>query len=364
MPSAHPAAKSIDGVVGRPAQKATQPHKPVSAKPAPSKPVAASNDVIKAKPAVKRTAAVHAKARTVKPSATLMRHVVAKPVSAPLKRHTKVQTSLQGHGHVSLSGNAVVVPKLSLYSINPHRAARANQVAMSPRVSRFTHQVMITVTQDAEQAVQTIDKAIVIPETPTVMYQPDVRRASTPSSSDIFEQALLRATGHEQPVPDIKTKKGRRAARSLRRRMVSFTAGAVVVLALVGAFGYHQSDTNRFRAAANQAGFAATMPGYQPDGFALADIKVSGGYLNVRYQNATSTYAVAEKPTSWDESMLINQITSSPATKTYAKVEKAGRTVYIYGRNQAAWVQDGILYQVLGNGALGTNDIVEIAASM
>jgi hypothetical protein len=146
--------------------------------------------------------------------------------------------------------------------------------------------------------------------------------------------------------------------------MATAAAGAVIVMAVAGVFGY-QTPTVQFKLAANQAGFAATMPKYQPAGFKIADVKVQGGYLNLRYSSPTNrNFAVTEKATVWDSETLLTQITSSPNATNYSAVQKAGRTIYVYGRNQAAWVHNGILYQVLGNGALSTQDFAQIAASM
>ena len=135
--------------------------------------------------------------------------------------------------------------------------------------------------------------------------------------------------------------------------MVSLSAGAVAVLALIGVFGFH-SDTVQFKLAANRSGFAATMPSYQPEGYSVADVQVVSGYLNVRYTNPSinRTYAVTEKPSYWDSETLLSKITAGTDSKTYATVQKAGRTVYVYGRNQAAWVNNGVLYQFWATAAL------------
>lgn len=356
--------KSIDGVVGGTSVK----HNPATA-------VKSVTKVPAKKPTVSRTAAAHAKAHHVRPSAALMRHAVAKPTSTSLKRHTKVQAPVHSASHFPLASAITVAPKLSLHSVNHQRAKRAAAVATSPSVAHFAREVAVAVSRDVEQAVAAIDKAIVIPQTPTPssVYRPDVMRPAQVrrQTSDIFEQALIRATSHEEPAPtSVQTAKRRRSLRSLRRRMVSFSAGTVAVLAMIGVFGYHSSGTIKIKMAANRAGFSATIPAYQPKGFSVAKIESSSGFINVRYARdaqvvgASTSFALTEKPSNWNSETLLTNITASSSTSTYTTVKKAGRTVYVYGRNQAAWVNNGILYQVLGNGALSTHEFGEIAASM
>lgn len=354
------ASKSIDGVVAGTVQTA----KRVAPAPQPIvvKPTAP------AKPAVARAAAAHVKAHHVKPSATLMRHAVKKPTHASLKRHTKVQTPTHHAKQLAAVRHLAVQPKLSLYTVNQQRADRAKQVAKSPRVGRFAHELAVTLEHDVQTAAVAINKAIIIPQTamPSGAFQPVLGSAPRQSKpSDIFEQALLRATSHEEPAPNITTKKGRRAMRLLRRRMVSFSAGAVAVLAIIGVFGF-QNESVQFKMATKEAGFSATMPGYQPAGFEVDDVSVNSGYVNVRYHNPSlnRSFAVTEKPSNLNSESLLSQITSSRSSSTYSTVKHAGRTIYVYGKNQAAWVHNGILYQVLGNGALGTKEFVAIAASM
>lgn len=360
--SAKTGAKSIDGVVAgttRPvvAKTAVQPIKVVS-KPVVQKPASTP-----AKPTTKRATAHHARVVRTKPSTTLMRHAVKKPQTS-LKSRTKVSQPVK---HAS---RTVVIPKTSLHGVNHVRAARAAQHQISPRVTHFAQEVSLavaTVKADVHQTIQAIDDAIVIPQTytPSGNYRPDIRRVrvkttSPASTSDIFEQALLRATSHEETAPAVS--QGR--LRSLRRRMVSFSAGAVAVLALVGFFGFQKQDSIQFQAASSQAGFAATMPGYHPQGYSLNEIKNLNNTLFVQYANADKSYTISQKPVAWDQRTLVDRIADNQGQNSYIVAKSNDRTVYMYGRNQAAWIHNGVLYQVLGNGVLSSNDFTRIASSM
>lgn len=373
-PSHHRPKKSIDGVVSGPAK-----HDPVVIKPAHTetkltpataqpakKPITASRS---------RTLGSHAKSRQTKPSATLMRSAVTKPVTTSLKRHTKVQSSTLAT--VKRHYPVKIAPKTSVYRINPERLMRAAQIDVSPKISRFVHQVSTiapTATQAAQEAITALNKAITIPQPATpqkVVYRPDIMpaRRSQTTTNDVFERALQRATSHEQPMPVISgSKKRARVSKSLHRRMVSYSAGAVAVLAIAGFFGMQNMDTIQFKMASRQAGFSATMPNYQPAGFAVESVRSYNGYVGLKYVAdsiaGTSSYAITEKPSNWNSATLLTSIQTGNNAANYRVVEKAGRTVYLYGKNQAAWVNNGILYQLVSTGELGNHEIGQIAASM
>lgn len=350
-------SRSIDGVVGS--------SKPLSAvKPAAVTPKTAVTPVATPikhlRPDVVRPArsqAPHAAAHHPSGAATLMRSAVSKPTNASLKRRGKVLASTHTAAHLTAASSVVVAPKLSLSTVNEHRAARASKTPLSPRIVRFGQPNIIT------------PQAVDIPAMPNEVPAAVILHANTPAAqrtADMFERAIEQATGHEAtPLPA--GKKGG----FVRRRMVHFAVGAVVLLAIsVGIFGFHANQAVQFKLAANRAGFAATMPGYQPKGFSIADINVSAGQLNLRYASADSingvgrSFALTEKPVDWTSQDLSAKLANSPTSANYATLQKAGRTIYIYGQNQAAWVSNGILYQVLGNGALNTQEFAQIASSM
>ena len=359
-------AKSIDGVVGTTSKPAPTIIKPVQAETK----LTTESPVKKPAPVKVHVAGAHAKAHTVKPSATLMRHAVNKPQAASLKRHAKVQGSTLATAKRMYP--VKLTPKASVYRINADRLARATQVNLSPKISRFAQEMAAATPVAAQEALVAINKAIVIPQIAApqrVVYRPDVMPVRHNSSSaDIFERALQRATSHEQPAPVISTSKRTRVTKSLRRRMVSYSAGAVAVLAIAGFFGVQNLDTIQFRVASSQAGFAATMPSYKPAGFAVDSVRSYNGYVGLKYVadsiNGPSSFAITEKPSNWNSATLLNNIQANSNTASYRVVEKAGRTVYLYGNNQAAWVNNGILYQLVSTSELGNHEIGQIAASM
>lgn len=353
--------QSIDGVIGgrgvKPQPTAVKKHVAVKS----TAPIKVSKIATAKKT---RATARHATVRRAQSSGTLMRHAVKKPATS-FKQQANAKGALTHHG----AGSITVVPKVSMGAVNHHRAQRAAAHSVNPRISKFGHELGViveTAYADIQRAAHAIDDAIIVPQIVTpAAYRPDISRirvtqSAAVTTSDIFEQALLRATSHEQLVPQQPMGK----LRSLRRRMVSFTAGAVAVLAIVGLFGYQKQDTIQFKVATSQSAFAAKMPGYQPRGFSLDDVQVAGGTVNARYANDRGSYMISERQTSWGTDELVEKIALNQPLGNYSSINAGGRTVYTFGRNQAAWVYNGRLYQVAGNGLLSTQDFTQIASSM
>ena len=367
--------KSIDGVVGGPRKHtAKQATRPKAAHPvATSAPVikeAVQTHIAKPRPTREkaRPRAQHATVKRSRPSTTLMRHTVKKPTPST-KAQIKVQSHLQSNVHASarpahlavISDFGPIKPKVGFHAVHAKRVERATKASASERVAHFAHELRTELPIAAEHAVKNIDAAIVIPKT----IGPDVV-APKPRTTDVFEQALLRATSHQEPAPV--TKKERKATRVLRRRMVSFGAGAVAVLAIVGFLGFTNVDTIKYRVASNSAGFSASVPAYEPAGFNLASVQSRSGYVGARYtgniDGVNRSFAITQKSSSWNSDALRSSITASGDNVAVTTYEKGGRTIYVYGSNQAAWVSGGVLYQILGNGVLKDNDFVAIATSI
>lgn len=145
--------------------------------------------------------------------------------------------------------------------------------------------------------------------------------------------------------------------------MISYGAGAVAVLAIVGFFGT-QHNAAPFKEASRTAGFSVSRPSYEPAGFDMASIQSANGYVDLSYKAPNGrTFAITQKPSSWDSETLLTTLTNG-GDQLYTTINKAGVTVYVYGSNQAAWVKNGILYQILGNGSLSVQEFGNIAASM
>ena len=306
-----------------------------------------------------------------KPSGTLMRHSVKKP-QASIKRRAKTRTSTLTTVHHRHPTTTVIGRKVSVYSVNHQRQQRASQTSVSPRVAHFAHELAAHTPTFVHQAVSAVDKAIILPPTSSIpsRYRPDVTPArKQQKTTDVFEKALLQATSHQQTPPKLRrSQRSRRLSKSLRHRMVSYSAGAVALFAVIGVFSYHTVDSVQFRVATSRTGFSASMPSYVPDGYNLRQITTNNGQVNIHYAANTitgeHTVAITEKPSTWDNSTLLNQIIARSNSIAYQVIERDNRTIYLYGANRAAWLDNGVLYQVAASSSLSTHEFTRIASSL
>lgn len=191
---------------------------------------------------------------------------------------------------------------------------------------------------------------------------------------DVFQRALTHATAHEQPPhnPRAAKKAARADAKATKRtrkpvhhRALSVALASLAVLMLTGFFAYQNKANLIMRVADAKAGFHANLPGYKPTGFAAANFSYSPGLVAVNFHNATTgyDYNLVQKESDWDSQTLLDSYVSVKS-HSYQTLQSGGRTIYLYGNNNAAWVNSGVLYQLTTDGNLTTNDVLNIATSV
>ena len=115
--------------------------------------------------------------------------------------------------------------------------------------------------------------------------------------------------------------------------------------------------------AANKAGIHATLPGYEPSGFAMAGpIQHSAGKVTVNFHSNSDSrfYSISQSVSSLSNTQLDQLFSSNSQTQTY---QQQGKTIYIYANSTATWLNNGILYKVQGNAGLSSSQILHLATS-
>lgn len=339
-------AASVDEVVGHKPSKATVLLAPKLQATKPIKPLSASKLMDMKAPkrrlhAVAKAAVVH----SPQTSHTLMRHVVKKPGKSLILRHP-------AHGHTSnlvAKASLAVVSKKSVAVVPPERLARAKQIPKSTKISRFA-----------------LHGATVL-QSPFSAVNDDVSMvsATTAKPLDIFEQALQRATSHQQPAVVPQKHKYSKRRTFLSSRAVSLSAATLSVLLLASFIGFENRTNLTLRMAASKAGFSASLPGYKPAGFSVGRVNYSPGSVAINFHSNSDrrAFAISEKPSAWDSTTLRDNFVTQ-ADQQYQTVSVGGRTVYMYGHNNAAWVNGGMLYQVTSDGSLSNRQLSDLAASL
>ena len=302
---------------------------------------------------IARGSSTHLKHHKPERAHTLMRTAVRKP-AVSLRQQIKVRTPTDILAKVP---QVVVAPKPSIAKIDTARLKRAEHIAHSTLVKRFAPAETAWFPQKATADATVAAAPAPAPKHPTPANQ---------RSKDIFQRALTHADAHEQPAvqPTYKTKKTRQRSPA-HHRVFGTAAASLAVLLLAGFFTYQNKTAITLRYANAKAGFNATLPNYKPSGFAVGPFKYSAGAVSVQYSKAGTSrnYTVSQTVSTLDsQSLLESKI--APNSTWYQTVNEAGRTIYIYGKGQAAWVDGGVLYQINGAGNLTGADLAKIAASV
>jgi hypothetical protein len=294
----------------------------------------------------------HLHTRTPQHARTLMRATVPKP-GATLKRRVKAQGSVQISRVQSAPTPQLVKHSVSL--VDSDRQSRAEQVVKSQQVQHFT--ASDAVSQQPDASYMTPRPVQTAPAPPAV----DPVAAPHKPSMDIFEQALHHATAHEQPLfqpPKRRHSVSKRAVGSLT---------AIIGLLLIGGFlTYRNVPTINLHLASARAGFTASLPAYEPAGFSVGKFVASRGKVAVHFQSNSDqrNYTVTERTSGWDSTTLRDSYVISQAGQSYETISSGGNTIYVYGQNNATWVNSGVWYVVQSNGALSTKQLIELAASL
>lgn len=364
----NPAVKSVDGFVpAQPAKPRTAAHAAFHApRQAASAHPAARPDIVPMKAALQTTPKVmdvargpvhHTKPHAVQHSKTLVRQAVHQPTDS-FKRRTKVAP----HTSNLVAGvHFDIVPKHSAQLVDPDRMRRAQRVAKSELVRRFT------ATAPAQRPISAYQHR----ETPAPVHRTSVtsaRIAAAPQKTsekaydDVFERALAAATSHQQP-PVVAKKRTSKVHRL--RQITSVAASALVVLMIAGFVAYQNATAIQLRLASSRAGINATLPAWQPNGFKLGTFAYGPGSVTVKYQNQASgqTFTIAQASSNWDSSTLLSDFVY-PNNATYNTLSANGATIYTYGKNSATWVNGGIWYKLTSDASLSNSDIANIATSM
>jgi len=275
------------------------------------------------------------------PSQTLMRQAVTKPT-----KHTRLITKINNPVN-QVTNSPKVVPPTFVGNINPRTATRAQSYSRSPQIDRFGATV----------------KNVPRPN-PNFSQQPI--QPVEPAKKDIYELAVAKANAHEQPPLTKKELKQLHPKHSFRGKALAYTAVVILGVSLLG-FGVYQNIPNLMaKVASIKAGFAVHLPSYKPSGFSLASVGYQPGTVQFDYKSNIDkrNFTLTEHSSNWDSETLVSSIVVPTQGHNYQKITVDGQSVYLYGKNQASWVSNGIWYQVQGNSSLSTNQIIKLATTV
>jgi hypothetical protein len=295
----------------------------------------------------------------IAPKTSKRKHDIAKAVPAHQPQHAKTLMRRSVHkptiktqvpAEVAPKTPSTIAVKHSVTQIDPRRKAHATAVLKHAAVRRFH-----TAGTTAESL------ALHVPAPPKIVPHIPVKTAPSGiphtqiSHKDMFEAAISHASSHQEPA--------HKPRRSRRRRMVNTMAGIVAFLVIGSFFAWLNIPNIQLHVASVQAGFKAEMPEFRPTGYALeGGVQRFGNTVNMSFRSGSNQFHLTEQPSDWNsQTLLENTLALSGEHET---LQVNGRTVYVYGNGNAAWVDGGVRYDLTGNASLDSKDITHIVGSL
>ncbi len=298
------------------------------------------------KPTRAHTPAKAAAAHQPQHAKTLMRRAVHKPITA---MKPKIKAQLPSEMAVKTPSSLIL--KHSASQIDPRRQAHAGTVGKHHAVQHFRpHRAEIG-------AVSSPIMEPVAQSVPIIAVQPapPLEHRAPAHHTDIFEAAMAKATSHKEPAP--------KKHHSRRRRMANVMAGIGAFVVIGSFFAWLNMPNIQLQVASVRAGFKAEIPDYRPTGYAMeGGVQRYGNTVSMSFRSGSSKFQLTQQPSDWNsQTLLENTLALNGDHKT---VEVGGRTVYIYGEGNAAWVDRGVRYDLTGNASLNADDITQLVSSL
>lgn len=284
-------------------------------------------------------------------SQTLMRSVVKKPTVIKPVAATKRPTTKPAPAKTT----AIATRKTA---VNPERVSRAQAIPKSNLISKFG-----TLSGNMAQPKQVESR--VTAAKPAPQTEPPLK-VEAPQKFD-FQSIIDKATSHEQPFIKLPNRR-QRLANFLHLSPKAVTAGSITLsIVIFGGFMIYQNIPNlAMRVAATRSGVQARLPGYRPAGFAMSGpIQYSPGQITIGFHSKTDdrSFQVTQRSSQWNSESLRENFVAAER-RQYQTYQDKGKTIYIYDDSNATWVDGGIWYQIEGDSALTSDQLIRLANSL
>lgn len=199
---------------------------------------------------------------------------------------------------------------------------------------------------------------------------PVAQKKTMPKPSDILKAEAIQQALDAAPARSSSSNR-QRAPKNARKqrfmpRFLSLASAGTALLLLGGYFTYLNMPNLSVRVAAAQAGIDASYPSYRPSGYSLnGPIAYDNGQVQMKFaaNGGPQNFTLTQERSGWDSSAVLDNYVEPKAGDQYVATRDSGLTIYTYGNN-AAWVNNGILYTIKGDAPLSTDQISRIATSL
>lgn len=218
-----------------------------------------------------------------------------------------------------------------------------------------------TPTVEPEPVTAPIAKAPVVSATTQDIKPPTT--ATVDSAPPTLDKVVENSGSKNQDEP--KSSFGTKTKKGLKPASIALT---IVALFLVGAYIWQVNYPSlAFKIASAKAGVSASLPGYVPSGWKmLGDISTNPGTVSYALSSPDNSkkISITQTKTDWDSQALAENYVA-PKAENYLALQAQGLTIYVYGQNQASWVNKGTWYKIeTTDQSLTQDQIIKIATSL
>lgn len=294
--------------------------------------------------------------RIVKPSMQdlgVRRTAVAKPAAAVHSR-----AGLARGGVIDLRAQSAEAPKITPTRRKPALAVRpaaaeapAPQLRQHTAIGRSEH-ISRFHTKSAEEP-----KPEPVPTSAAVAKSEPAHHAKLPAHTETHHRAMAKLVAQSQKAPTHP-----KTIPALHR----YAAASIAVVIMGGYIWMQNYPKLELHSASSKAGFALTLPSYLPSSYSLnGPVQAKNGTAVMSFKSPAvpSQLQITQHVTTWDSSSLRDNVVATKDAN-FTAVQGQGLTIYIWGQNQAAWVNHGIWYGIEGAANLSREQLLKIAYSL
>lgn len=247
--------------------------------------------------------------------------------------------------------------------VDPVRELRATEAKRSGLISKFG---------EVKNKVKFASVPVVEPpkpDTPKLSNKsPEhLAQSSQEAYPNRFDGVLEAANSHKQSKAKKDNKRAKLAHKlRISPKLMNITLVLMIGTVIGGYVAYNNVPNLAMQIAATRSGVDAEIPEYQPAGFAIkGPIQYKPGHISINFGSNSDqrSYVVSQSKSEWNsETLLENHVATN--NRAYQTLQEKGKTIYLYDGDNASWVDNGIWYEIDGNSALSSDQIMRIANSL
>jgi hypothetical protein len=207
-----------------------------------------------------------------------------------------------------------------------------------------------------------------MPQTPAApaIAAPALSAPAEPLGPELPNSAVTHHEALRRIINSIPANTDQPRRKALRKPHAGHYAAIAASIAIMAGYIWLENYPKMaVQTASSQAGITASLPGYLPSSYQLTNTSTGPGLVTISFSspNQSSPLVISQQRTTWDSKSLLDKFVTAQSNE-YSSITGQGLTVYLFGSNQASWVNHGIWYSITGTGRLSRDQIMKIVYSL